>query len=135
MAPAPTKSIFLAVLVLLTSCSEPPLADLRGVWGGTHIGLTITNEGSSLEFDCAAGTIPGAFEVDSQGYFNLTGTYTPGNGGPEPFPNEPTPPLPTAYFGRISGHNMRLTVDPEGDIPSTTYELQKGREPGIFRCL
>lgn len=133
MVATPTKLVLLAVLVLLASCSAPPVADLRGVWGGTHIGLTITDGGASLEFDCAAGAIPRAFEVDTRGYFNLSGTYTSGTGGPDPI--EPTPPIPTIYFGHVSGQNMSLTVEPEGDIPSTTYELQKGREPEIFRCL
>ncbi len=130
---AHSRLVTLAVLLLLVNCSVLPVADLRGVWGGTHIGLTITDEGSSLEFDCAAGTIPGTFEVDVRGYFNLYGTYTPGSGGPDT--GETPPPLRTTYSGRVSGQNMSLTVDPEDEIPSTTYELQQGREPGIFRCL
>jgi hypothetical protein len=107
---------------------------LRGVWGGTHIGLTITDEDAELEFDCASGSIPGVFEVDTEGYFNLPGFYFPGTGGPDPI-GPPPPPLPTTYSGRVSGIDMTLAVDPEGDIPSTTYELRKGEEPGIFRCL
>ena len=71
MAATATKSILSAVLVVLASCSAPPVADLRGVWGGTHIGLTITDENSRLEFDCAAGAIPRAFEVDTRGYLRI----------------------------------------------------------------
>lgn len=135
MAVRPTKPILSAVLLFLVSCSQPPVSDLRGVWGGTHIGLTITDDGSNLEFDCAAGTIPGAFEVDARGYFNLSGTYTPGTGGPDIIDAPPPPLILTTYSGRVSGITMILAVDPEGDIPSTTYELRKGEEPGLFRCL
>ncbi len=134
MIVADSRSILLAASFFLASCSAPPVADLRGVWGGRHIGLTITDEGSSLEFDCASGSIPGVFEVDTRGYFNLSGFYIPSTGGPDPV-RPPPLPLPTSYSGRVSGLNMTLAVDPEGDIPSTTYELRKGEEPGIFRCL
>ena len=82
------KRFLLAALLLTVSCSAPPVTDLRGEWGGEHVSLTITDAGSSLEFDCASGTISGPFTVDAQGRFNLRGTYTPGTGGPEPI----TPP-------------------------------------------
>lgn len=121
------------VLLLSAGCAAPTATDVRGAWGGEHIGLTVTDAGSRLEFDCAAGTIAGAFTVDAAGRFDLSGTYTPGVGGPEPV--DPPPPLSVRYAGRVTGRSMTLTVDPEGDVPRDRYTLRQNEPPQIFACL
>ena len=123
----------LAALLLTMGCSAPPVTNLRGEWGGEHISLTITDAGSSLEFDCAVGAIPGPFTVDAQGRFDLSGTFTPGTGGPEPI--TPRPAQNATYAGRASGRSMTLTLTPEGDLPGSTYELRQGEPPQLFLCL
>ncbi len=123
----------LACLSLLVGCSTSPVADLRGEWGGEHVSLTITGAGSSLLFDCASGTIPGHFTVDAQGYFSLSGTYTPGAGGSEPI--DPPPAQGATYSGHVSGRGMTLTVAVDGDLPGFTYELQQGEPPQLLLCL
>lgn len=127
---------FLLVLLLTAGCSTLP-ADLRGSWGGEHIGLTIADGGSSLTFDCASGSIPGEFTVDESGTFSLNGTYTPGVGGPEPL--EPPPTLDAVYSGYVTGQSMTLTVDIAGDmaddVPDSTYTLRQGEPPQILACL
>jgi hypothetical protein len=127
------KRLLISVLLLTVGCSAPPVADLRGEWGGEHVSLTITDAGSSLEFDCARGAIPGPFAVDAAGRFNLSGIYTPGTGGPEPI--TPRPSQAAAYTGRVSGQRMTLTVELEGSLPGGTYELRKDEPPQLFRCL
>lgn len=127
------KRFLLAALLLTVGCSAPPIADLRGEWGGEHVSLTITNTGSSLEFDCASGTIPGPFTVDAQGRFNLRGTYTPGTGGPEPITSPPA--QEATYSGRVSGRDMTLTVAVDGDLPGFSYELRQAELPQLFLCL
>jgi len=127
------KRFLLAALLLTVGCSAPPVADLRGEWGGEHISLTITDAGSSLLFDCASGTIPGPFKVDTHGRFDLSGTYTPGTGGPEPI--DPPPAQDATYSGRVSGRDMTLTVDMEGDLPGFSYALRQGELPQLFLCL
>lgn len=127
------KRLLIAGLLLMVGCSAPHVADLRGEWGGEHVGLTITDAGSSLTFDCASGTIPGPFTVDAGGYFNLSGTYTPGMGGPEPF--NPPPAQAATYSGRVSGRDMTLTVDMEGGLPGFSYALRQGEPPQLFLCL
>lgn len=127
------KRFLTAALFLTVSCSAPPITDLRGTWGGEHVSLTITDVGSSLEFDCASGAIPGPFTVDAQGRFSLSGTYTPGTGGPEPI--DPPPAQDATYSGRVSGQDMTLTVDVEGDLPGFSYELRQGEPPQLLLCL
>ena len=127
------RQFLLADLLLTASCSAPPVTDLRGGWGGEHIGLTITDSGSSFLFDCASGTIPGPFTLDAQGHFNLRGTYTPGAGGPEPI--DPPPAQAATYSGRVSGRSMTLTVDVEGHLPGFTYALRQDEPPQLFLCL
>jgi hypothetical protein len=127
------KRFLLAALLLTVGCSTPPVADLRGEWGGEHVSLTITDAGSSLLFDCAVGTIPGPFTVDAQGRFDLSGTFTPGTGGPEPI--TPRPAQGATYSGRVSGQSMSLTVAIDGDLPAFSYELKQGEPPQLFLCL
>ena len=107
-------------------------ADLRGSWGGEHVGLTITETGSSLIFDCASGTIPGAFTVDGAGHFDISGSYTPGEGGP--VTENPPPPQAASYSGRVSGRTMTLRVNPQGS-PGSEYLLKQGQAPNILACL
>ncbi len=126
------KQVWAAVLLLSAGCAAPTAAPVRGAWGGLHVGLTVTDAGSSLEFNCAAGTVPGAFTLDTAGRFDLSGTYTPG-GGPEPV--DPPPPLSARYAGRVTGRSMTLTVDPEGDVPRGRYTLRQNEPPQIFACL
>lgn len=124
---------FLLLLLLTVACAAPSTPDLRGAWGGNHISLTITDAASSVEFDCAGGAIPGAFTVDASGRFSMDGTYTPGVGGPEPI--EPFPVLDAIYSGRVMGQRMALTVDLEGDLPTSTFTLRQGEPPQILACL
>lgn len=127
------RRFLFAVLLLTVGCSAPPVADLRGEWGGEHVSLTITDAGSSLLFDCASGTISGPFTVDADGHFDLRGTYTPGTGGPEPI--DPPPAQAATYSGRVLAQDMTLTVAVDGDLPDFSYELRQGEPPQLFLCL
>lgn len=40
------------------------LPTLTGIWGGQHIGLTISDTGANLAYDCAHGTIDGQIHLD-----------------------------------------------------------------------
>src|ERR1044071_4820617 len=47
----------------------------EGMWGGAHLRMSVTGDGAALEFDCASGRIGAPFETDSEGRFDLPGTY------------------------------------------------------------
>lgn len=127
------KRILTVALLMTSACAAPPVTDLRGSWGGEHLGLTVTDASSSLTFDCASGTIAEPFTLDAAGYFDLNGTYTPGTGGPEPVP--PPPTRPAAYSGRVIGASMTLKVGLEEELPDSTFTLRQGESPQIYACL
>ncbi|MBA2338989.1 MAG: hypothetical protein H0V88_01215, partial [Pyrinomonadaceae bacterium] len=56
---------------------------LKGMWGGQHVGMEVTAEGASIEYDCAHGTINEPLVTDRNGNFNSKGTYEVERPGPQ----------------------------------------------------
>ena len=122
-------------LLLLAGCAAlPPAgAPLAGEWGGAQIGLTLTGDGGSIEYDCASGTI-GKVVPDRAGRFSATGTHTPGHGGPA-IEGEILPTYRTRFDGNVRGDRMTLTGRVENGVLLGPFTLMRGAEPGVFRCL
>jgi hypothetical protein len=120
---------------LIASCASLPPAGgpITGGWGGNHIGLVLDASGGRIEYDCAAGTI-GPIVPNAAGRFSAVGTHTPGTGGPEAEGH--VPPTYTAQFsGTLSGDRMTLEARVQNGVSLGPFELRRGEEPGIFRCL
>ena len=78
------RAMTLALLALPACVSVPPGGmPLTGEWGGTHVGLRLSEAGGVLDYDCAAGTIDGPLVPRADGTFEARGRHTPGTGGPE----------------------------------------------------
>jgi hypothetical protein len=109
------------------------LPTLQGVWGGDHIGLTITAYGAAVEYDCAAGSIDQMFAPDASGHFDLIGTwwFTP----PVVFENWQPDKRPARYIGVLEGKTITLTVVRLDDGTTLSYRLVQNTVPGIRRCL
>ena len=118
----------------------PCVRDLAGPiasseWGGEHIGLTISDVGGALEYDCASGTIDQRIAAATDGNFTAIGTHTRGHGGPI-MQGEVPDRHPARYDGWTDGETMTLTVtltdtgDKLGD-----FVLIRGQSPRVFRCL
>ena len=106
-----------------------------GIWGGDHVGVTVTEAGGTLEYDCAAGTIDQPFALDAAGRFDLVGTHVRGHGGPARDGEEPDR-HPARYTGRIDAGTMTLTVMmTDLDLVVGTFTLTAGASPRIVRCL
>ena len=124
-----------AILLLLAGCStvgwEP--RPVTGEWGGAHIGLSLTESGGRLEYDCASGTI-GQVVPDRSGHFAAAGTHTPGHGGPD-IEGEVLPTHATRFSGTVHGDRMTLVGRVENGVELGPFTLRRGAEPGIFRCL
>ena len=123
------------LFLLLAACASVPAADgpVTGSWGGTHVGLTLDETGGRLEYDCAAGTI-GPLRAGPGGEFTAVGTHTPGTGGPE-IEGQPRPAYRARYSGTVRGDRMRLQGAIENGVLLGPFELRRGAEPVIFRCL
>ena len=109
------------------------LPTLQGVWGGDHIGLTITAYGAVLDYDCAAGTIDQVFAPDAAGHFDLLGTwyFTP----PVVFENWQPDLRPARYTGVLTGKSITMTVVRLDDGMTLTYQLTQNAIPGVRHCL
>ena len=116
---------------------------LKGLWGGQHIALHVTDAGARVEYDCGRGTIDSPIRPDGAGRFDLRGTHIEERGGPVRAPdireeNGEGPVAagrPARYKGRVREGQMTLTVtlaDTGEDLG--TFSLAHGREPEIVRC-
>jgi hypothetical protein len=106
---------------------------LQGVWGGEHIGLTITSGGAGVEYDCAAGSIDQAFQPDASGRFDFGGTwwFTP----PVVFEDWQPDKKPARYSGVVQGKTMTLTLTRMDDGTTVHFTLVQNTIPRILRCL
>jgi hypothetical protein len=136
----PNGIFFLTIAALVITAAGPCVLDLAGPipaseWGGEHIGLTISEAGGALEYDCASGTIDHKISTATDGTFRAIGTHTKGHGGPIRQGEVPDR-HPARYDGWTDGETMKLTVtltdtgEKLGD-----FTLVRGQSPRVFRCL
>ena len=121
----------------LSGCTSLRVAPppLTGSWGGMHVGLSLDAAGGRLDYDCAAGAITGPVLVDPAGRFRATGTHTPGTGGPVR-QGEVPPAFPATYRGQVRGDAMTLTISVASrGLAIGPYQLRRGAEPRLLRCL
>ena len=120
----------------MTACASvpPPGFPVTGQWGGPHVGLTLTQTGGTLDYDCAAGRITEPLVPRAGGAFDVQGTHTPGHVGPE-IEGRIMPTYRTRFTGTVSGDRLTLTGRVENGVLLGPFTLRRGVEPGIFRCL
>jgi hypothetical protein len=120
---------------LLGGCASGPAESgpITGDWGGVHVGLKLGPTGGTLDYDCAHGTI-GPVHVQSGGSFVAEGTHTPEPGGPVR-EGEALPMWRVRYDGTVRGERMRLQGRVETGVLLGPFELRRGAEPTILRCL
>jgi hypothetical protein len=123
-----------AIVVCSVGCVTEP-ADPRGTWGGGHVLLQIDPARSTLEFDCAAGSVDEPFRIDSSGTFDLAGTFSPGTGGPVRV-DDPPQRYPARYRGEVSGDVMRLELERTDTHDRVgPFTLRANVSGRVFKCL
>lgn len=106
---------------------------VTGEWGGVHVGLKLGLDGGTLDYDCAHGTI-GPITVGGDGRFMSEGTHTPERGGPVR-EGEVLPSYRAHYSGTVRGDRMTLRGNVANGVVLGPFELTRGAEPQILRCL
>jgi len=109
--------------------------DLVGVWGGDHIGMVVSDSSTTIEYDCAHGTIDEPMIIDENGEFEVRGVHMFEHGGPIRIGEVPDE-HPALYQGSIEGEVMTLKVtitDTGKEFGSFTLTL--GANPNVFKCL
>jgi len=106
---------------------------LAGLWGGLHVSLEISDQGSTLEFDCATGSISEPILLDSAGRFDVTGSYT--RQGPGPIREGVQSDARANYSGRVTGETMQLKVRLQGSSePIFDLSLTRGKQGKVTKC-
>lgn len=135
------RAILILVLFLVlfpVACDDNflhPGTKIEGLWGTEHIELTAENDQVLIEYDCARGAINSALIPDSDGQFDILGTYTIGS-GPVNL-NAPPPDMRTArYQGRVIGNRLELivTLIDTGDVIGP-FVLVQGESGYLYKCL
>ena len=130
---------FAATALLAVACSgtDPtgPSTALEGRWGGEHIALSVAADNSTIEYDCAHGTIDEPLILDGNSNFVAVGTHTRESPGPIRL-DEPPDRHAARYQGNVAGSRMTFTVTLT-DTGETvgTFNLEFGNLGRVFKCL
>jgi hypothetical protein len=105
-----------------------------GDWGGKHVHMEVSGDGSLLEFDCAKGRITGRVTLDAEGRFSVNGEFAREGFGPRDEDKVPQG-VPALYTGEVKGERMTLTVMlSETREQIGTYTLTRGSRGRLWRC-
>lgn len=111
------------------------LPTLTGAWGGQHIGLTISDAGASLAYDCAHGTIDGQIHLDQGGRFSVTGVHIIDQPGPTT-PGATINSHPARYDGQVQQDSLSLTVTLTDTGQNVgTFLLTRNGTAQVFACV
>ena len=125
-----------AAATLQCTGSSPGLGDgtpVIGRWGGRHVGLTLTDAGGSVQYDCAHGGLAAPIRPGGDGRFEIGGVHVREHGGPMRIGEVPDS-VPARYVGRISRNRMTLRVIVGADTLGP-FELERDAVPLLVRCL
>lgn len=107
--------------------------DLKGVWGGDHISMEVSDGGAEINYDCAHGNITERIVVDRDGQFTAKGTHSREHPGPIREGENSTEPA--TYSGKIDGDLMNLTVTLTRSQESVgTFTLTRGKSGRVRKC-
>jgi hypothetical protein len=130
-----TALLFVAAGACASATTSP--SDSRvatGTWGGPHIGISVTEAGAHIEFDCAYGDIDRPLTVDDRGGLAVDGVFVREHGGPVR-EGEEADKKPARYSGRLDGATMTLDVIlKDSNEKIGTFTLKHGAAPGVRKC-
>jgi hypothetical protein len=122
-------SSMLLLLALATACGHTPTSpSLVGQWGGEHVTLTVGDQTSHVELDCAHGDFRAAVGSTS---FSSVGTVVLEHGGPSVGDTHPA-----VYAVSVSGDTMTLTIRlmDSGELLGP-FALTRGGTGRVVKCL
>jgi hypothetical protein len=106
-----------------------------GVWNGEHVLLEVKQNGATLEFDCAHGSINKPVALDKDGRFSVQGTFAFESGGPAT-PGSAGGDRPARYAGRVERKKMTLTVTlTDNNQTIDTFTLTHDGTYQVEKCL
>ena len=105
-----------------------------GLWAGDHISIEVTEEGATIEYDCAHAKIEQRITLDRRGRFDVAGMQVQEHGGPVR-QNDEGAGYPVRFTGQVSGKRMKLSVRKSGTKELIgTFTLVYGAQPRLRKC-
>ena len=128
------KLVLAALVLAFVSCAHAPLhAAEPTLWGGDHVQMQVTEDGATLDFDCAHGAITEPLRIAKDGTFLATGTYGAEHAGPTRR-DEPADPKAT-FSGTVVGDAMTLRVVIDGQDPAgLRFQLVRNQPGKVRKC-
>jgi hypothetical protein len=127
--------VALCVVAVGCSATAPDVWIPSGRWSGIGIQLDVTQQGATIEYGCAHGTIDEPLIADADGRFSAVGVHFREHGGPVRV-DEPSDRHPARYDGRLAGTSMRLTVTTTDAAQVVgTFDLTYGGVARVVKCL
>jgi hypothetical protein len=108
---------------------------LVGLWGGEHISMQVAELRTTVEYDCAHGTIDRRITLDRRGRFDVSGMQVAEHGGPVR-QNEQLASYPVRFSGQVNGKRMKLSV--RNSVTRKLvgiFTLVYGGEPKLRKCM
>jgi len=105
-----------------------------GLWGREHISLEVTEQGATIEYDCAHATIEQRITLDRRGRFDVAGMQVQERGGPVR-QNDESAGYPVRFTGQVSDKRMKLSVRKSATKELIgTFTLVYGAQPRLRKC-
>jgi len=134
------RSVFglLALGALIGPCDTGPTGivdgTVVGTWGGENAGLIADDTSAHVHIACTFGNVMQGIEPDTDGRFDVAGSYVL-----RAYPVYVGPSLPARFQGTVAGKGLTLTVVVQDTVADTTVtlgpvRLQLGREPRMGPC-
>jgi hypothetical protein len=129
-------AVLIAAAGGLSACASMALSPINvsGQWGGPHINLVLEGGLGTIEYDCASGTIDTPVIPAPDGSFAARGTHRTGQGGPirvgQIFISHQA-----TYAGKVEKDHMTLGVQLEDGTALGPYDLTRGAQGSLTRCL
>ena len=127
-----TATIASAVLLacgLACMTGATPARVPAGAWGGPDVRLSVNEQGATIEFACAHGTLDAPLELDAQGRFDVPGRFIR-EGGPE---REGETGQAVRYAGRSDGKELTLEIVFPNERGGP-YTMVLGRSTRLVKC-
>ncbi len=136
------RRAFGSVLALLlaagaAACSShapSPSVLPSGQWGGDHVRLDVTASSTTIEFDCAHGSVDGPWSLRGDGSFDENGVYVREHGGPT-VAGEPVDSQPARYSGRLDGSSLSFTAYLQDGSSVGPFVAVLGQAARVFKCV
>jgi hypothetical protein len=105
-----------------------------GLWSGKHITLEISENGATVDYDCAKGSIGKKISLSKTSSFSIIGEYSEEHGGPVRIDEQPEI-VTVVYSAQIVGKKMSLTVKRKDNNKLIgKFTLYYGRESYLTKC-